>query len=88
MRYFTIKDITEENNWDCGICFNSAPIWSAAASYQVSKFGKSLHLLTAAENGNFYDKNQPSGKIRCLPFLLFYTEEIQQTIQQQQSTMD
>lgn len=83
MRCFTIKDITEESYWDCGICFNSAPIWSAAAqpSYQVSKFGKSLHLLTAAENANSDDKKQPSGTIRCLHFLLFYAEKTQQTIQ-------
>lgn len=76
-----MKDITKESSWDCGICFNSAPIWSAAdqPSYHVSKFSESLHLLlsslTAAENGSSDEKNQPSGKIRCLPFLLFYSEK-------------
>lgn len=90
MRCFTIQDITEEGDWDDGICFKSAPIWSAAAqpSYQVSKFAKSLHLLTAAENGNSDDENQPSGTIRCLAFLLFCTEKTKQTIQHQQSTKD
>lgn len=80
-----MKDITEESNWNCGVRFSSAPIWSAAAwpSYQLSQFAKSLHLLTAAENANSDDKNQPSGTIRCLPFLLFYIENTQQTIQQQ-----
>jgi len=30
-RSFPGNGVTEKSNWDCDICFNSTPIWSAAA---------------------------------------------------------